>query len=78
MFMILMLIVFVVVLNIIFGLIMLVKDKGYDIVILWIMGVIFGVVMCIFFMMGVVIGMMGIFVGFVFGVVVCFNVECIW
>lgn len=77
MFMILTLIVLVAALNIISGLIMLVKDKGSDIAILRTMGATSGAVMRIFFMTGAAIGMVGTFAGFLLGVLVCLNVESI-
>ncbi|MCX2696284.1 MULTISPECIES: lipoprotein-releasing ABC transporter permease subunit [Ochrobactrum] len=75
MFMILTLIVLVAALNIISGLIMLVKDKGRDIAILRTMGATRGAIMRIFLMTGAAIGVTGTFAGVVLGVVVCLNVE---
>ena len=75
MFMILMLIVLVAALNIVSGLIMLVKDKGSDIAILRTMGATSGAVMRIFFMTGASIGTAGTLAGFALGVLVCLNVE---
>ncbi|MFL5019784.1 MAG: lipoprotein-releasing ABC transporter permease subunit, partial [Rhizobium sp.] len=63
MFMILTLIVLVAALNIISGLIMLVKDKGSDIAILRTMGASSGAIMRIFFMTGAAIGLVGTFAG---------------
>ena len=77
MFMILTLIILVAALNIISGLIMLVKDKGRDIAILRTMGATSGSVMRIFFMTGAAIGVTGTIAGFLLGVVVCINVESI-
>ncbi|MBA4784949.1 MAG: FtsX-like permease family protein, partial [Rhizobiales bacterium] len=77
MFMILTLIVLVAALNIISGLIMLVKDKGSDIAILRTMGAGSGAIMRIFFMTGAAIGTVGTFAGVVLGVVVCLNIESI-
>jgi len=77
MFMILTLIVLVAALNIISGLIMLVKDKGRDIAILRTMGATSGAVMRIFMMTGAAIGITGTVAGVVLGVVVCLNVESI-
>ena len=77
MFMILTLIVLVAALNIISGLIMLVKDKGSDIAILRTMGATSGSIMRIFFMTGAAIGTAGTFAGVVLGVIVCLNVESI-
>ncbi|GGF79371.1 MULTISPECIES: lipoprotein-releasing ABC transporter permease subunit [Rhizobium] len=77
MFMILTLIVLVAALNIISGLIMLVKDKGSDIAILRTMGASSGAIMRIFFMTGAAIGVVGTFAGVALGVVVCLNIESI-
>ncbi|MBW3098884.1 lipoprotein-releasing ABC transporter permease subunit [Pseudohoeflea coraliihabitans] len=77
MFLILTLIILVAALNIVSGLIMLVKDKGRDIAILRTMGATSGAVMRIFFMTGAAIGVAGTLAGFVLGVVVCLNVESI-
>ncbi|EXL09902.1 lipoprotein-releasing ABC transporter permease subunit [Aquamicrobium defluvii] len=75
MFMILTLIVLVAALNIISGLIMLVKDKGHDIAILRTMGATRGAILRIFLMTGAAIGVVGTLAGFVLGVVICLNVE---
>ncbi len=77
MFMILTLIVLVAALNIISGLIMLVKDKGSDIAILRTMGATSGAIMRIFFMTGAAIGVVGTLAGVILGVVVCLNIESI-
>lgn len=77
MFMILTLIVLVAALNIISGLIMLVKDKGHDIAILRTMGVTRGSILRIFLMTGAAIGIVGTLAGVVLGIVVCLNVESI-
>src|SRR5690606_26873487 len=77
MFMILTLIVMVAALNIISGLIMLVKDKGRDIAILRTMGATSGSVMRIFMMTGAAIGVTGTIAGVLLGLVVCLNVESI-
>jgi len=77
MFMILTLIVLVAALNIVSGLIMLVKDKGSDIAILRTMGASSGAVMRIFFMTGAAIGTVGTFAGVVLGILVCLNIESI-
>ena len=63
MFMILTLIVLVAALNIISGLIMLVKDKGRDIAILRTMGATRGAIMRIFLMTGAAIGVTGTLAG---------------
>ena len=75
MFMILTLIVLVAALNIISGLIMLVKDKGHDIAILRTMGATRGADMRIFLMTGAAIGVTGTIAGVVLGVLLCLNVE---
>jgi len=75
MFMILTLIVLVAALNIISGLIMLVKDKGRDIAILRTMGATRGAVLRIFLMTGAAIGVTGTLAGVALGVVLCLNVE---
>ena len=77
MFMILTLIVLVAALNIISGLIMLVKDKGADIAILRTMGATRGAVMRIFLMTGAAIGFTGTIAGVILGIVICLNVESI-
>ncbi len=77
MFMILTLIVLVAALNIISGLIMLVKDKGRDIAILRTMGASRGAVLRIFLMTGAAIGVSGTVAGVVLGIVVCLNIESI-
>ena len=77
MFLILALIVLVAALNIISGLIMLVKDKGHDIAILRTMGATRGAVMRIFFITGASIGIVGTLAGLVLGVLVCANIELI-
>ncbi len=75
MFMILTLIVLVAALNIISGLIMLVKDKGRDITILRTMGASRGAILRIFLMTGAAIGVAGTLAGVALGVVICLNVE---
>ncbi len=75
MFMILTLIVLVAALNIISGLVMLVKDKGHDIAILRTMGATRGAVLRIFLMTGAAIGVVGTVAGVLLGVVICLNVE---
>ena len=75
MFLILTLIVLVAALNIVSGLIMLVKDKGHDIAILRTMGATRGAVLRIFLITGSSIGVVGTLVGFGLGLTVCLNVE---
>ena len=77
MFLILTLIVLVAALNIVSGLIMLVKDKGQDIAILRTMGATQGAIMRVFLITGASIGVVGTLVGFLLGVVVCLNIETI-
>ncbi|MDB5566848.1 MAG: lipoprotein releasing system, transrane protein LolC/E family, partial [Tardiphaga sp.] len=77
MFLILTLIVLVAALNIVSGLIMLVKDKGSDIAILRTMGASQGSIMRIFLITGAAIGVVGTLTGFVVGLVVCLNIESI-
>jgi lipoprotein-releasing system permease protein len=77
MFLILTLIILVAALNIISGLIMLVKDKGGDIAIMRTMGATQGSVMRIFLITGASIGVVGTIAGFLLGLVICQNVESI-
>jgi lipoprotein-releasing system permease protein len=77
MFLILTLIILVAALNIISGLIMLVKDKGGDIAILRTMGASKGAVMRVFFIAGAFIGTTGTLLGVLIGVVFCANIETI-
>src|ERR1700749_5026675 len=77
MFLILTMIVLVAALNIISGLIMLVKDKGSDIAILRTMGATQGSIMRIFLITGASIGVVGTLVGFFVGLVICLNIESI-
>jgi lipoprotein-releasing system permease protein len=75
MFLILTLIVLVAALNIVSGLIMLVKDKGSDIAILRTMGATQGAMMRVFLITGASIGVVGTLVGFLLGTIVCLNIE---
>jgi lipoprotein-releasing system permease protein len=77
MFLILTLIILVAALNIVSGLIMLVKDKSPDIAILRTMGAARGAVMRVFLIAGASIGVFGTFAGFLIGVVFCLNIESI-
>ena len=77
MFLILTLIILVAALNIISGLIMMVKDKGRDIAILRTMGATRGMIMRIFFMAGAGVGVVGTTLGFGLGVVFCDNIETV-
>ncbi|OYY73571.1 MAG: multidrug ABC transporter substrate-binding protein [Rhizobiales bacterium 35-66-30] len=75
MFLILTLIVLVAALNIVSGLIMLVKDKGRDIAVLRTMGATQGAIMRVFLITGASIGVVGTMVGLGLGVLVCLNIE---
>ncbi|WP_026606120.1 lipoprotein-releasing ABC transporter permease subunit [Methylocapsa acidiphila] len=77
MFIILTLIVLVAALNIISGLIMLVKDKGHDIAVLRTMGATRGAVMRIFLITGASIGVAGTIAGFLLGLAVASNIETV-
>ena len=77
MFLILTLIVLVAALNIVSGLIMLVKDKGSDIAILRTMGATQGAIMRVFLITGSSIGVVGTLAGFLLGTVVCLNIDAI-
>jgi lipoprotein-releasing system permease protein len=77
MFLILTMIVLVAALNIVSGLIMLVKDKGSDIAILRTMGASQGSIMRIFLITGAAIGVVGTLVGFFVGLIICLNIESI-
>jgi lipoprotein-releasing system permease protein len=71
------LIVLVAALNIISGLIMLVKDKGSDIAILRTMGTTQGSIMRIFLITGASIGVAGTLTGVLVGLVICANIDSI-
>jgi len=75
MFLILSLIILVAALNIVSGLIMLVKDKSSDIAILRTMGATRGSLMRVFFIAGASIGVAGTIIGFAIGVLFCANIE---
>jgi len=77
MFMILTLIVLVATLNIVSGLIMLVKDKSHDIAILRTMGITRGAIMRIFMITGSAIGIAGTIAGVIIGVLVSLNIKAI-
>jgi len=77
MFLILTLIVLVAALNIVSGLIMLVKDKSSDIAILRTMGASQGSIMRVFLITGSSIGAVGTLAGFLLGTVVCLNIDSI-
>jgi lipoprotein-releasing system permease protein len=77
MFLILTLIILVAALNIVSGLVMLVKDKSADIAILRTMGATRGAVMRVFLIAGTSIGVVGTLLGFIIGVAFCANIELI-
>jgi lipoprotein-releasing system permease protein len=77
MFLILTLIVLVAALNIVSGLIMLVKDKGSDIAILRTIGASRGAIMRVFLIAGAAIGVIGTLTGLLVGMLVCMNIESI-
>lgn len=72
---ILMLLVAIAAMNIISGLVMLVKNKGRDIAILRTMGAGQGSVMRIFFMAGAAVGVLGTAAGLALGVLFCLYIE---
>ena len=75
MFLVLTMIILVAALNIISGLIMLVKDKGRDIAILRTMGATRGTIQRVFFLTGAAIGTAGTIGGFLVGLLICLNTE---
>lgn len=75
MFLILTLILLVASLNIITGLVMLVKNKGRDIAVLRTMGATRGNIMRVFLIAGASIGVAGTLMGFIIGVLFCLNIE---
>ena len=77
MFLVLTMIILVAALNIVSGLIMLVKDKGRDIAILRTMGATRGSIQRVFFLTGAAIGVAGTLGGFLVGLVICLNTESI-
>ncbi|MEM7268150.1 MAG: lipoprotein-releasing ABC transporter permease subunit [Pseudomonadota bacterium] len=77
MFLILSLIILVAALNIISGLIMLVKDKGRDIGILRTLGLTRGAILRVFFICGSSIGVLGTILGVILGVIFTWNIKSI-
>jgi lipoprotein-releasing system permease protein len=77
MFIILTLIILVAALNIISGLVMLVKEKGPDIAILRTMGTPRGSIMRVFLIAGISISVVGVMVGVIVAIVFCANIESI-
>jgi lipoprotein-releasing system permease protein len=72
---ILMMLVAIAALNIISGLIMLVKNKGRDIAILRTMGAGQGSILRIFFMAGAAVGVLGTLAGLIIGVLFCIYID---
>lgn len=77
MFIILSLIVLVAALNIISGIMMLVKDKSRDIAILRTMGATKHAIMRVFLITGASIGIVGTIAGLILGIIFCHNIESI-
>jgi lipoprotein-releasing system permease protein len=75
MFIILSLIVLVAALNIISGIMMLVKEKSRDIAILRTMGATKGAIMRVFLITGASIGVVGTIAGLILGIIFCWNIE---
>jgi lipoprotein-releasing system permease protein len=75
MFIILSLIILVAALNIISGMMMLVKDKGRDIAILRTMGATKGAMMRVFLITGASIGVVGTLAGLVLGILFCWKID---
>jgi lipoprotein-releasing system permease protein len=75
MFLVLTMIILVAALNIISGLIMLVKDKSHDIAILRTMGATKGAIQRVFLITGATIGVVGTVLGLGLGTVICLNAE---
>jgi lipoprotein-releasing system permease protein len=76
-FIVLSMIILVAALNIVSGLIMLVKDKGRDIAIMRTMGAKSGSIMRIFIMTGSVIGVLGTLTGFAVGLLFVKNIKSV-
>ena len=74
---ILMILVAIAALNIVTGLIMLVKNKSRDIAILRTMGATKGAIMRVFFMASASLGILGLSLGLLLGVGFCMNIEAI-
>ncbi len=73
----LMILVAITAMNIITGLVMLVKNKGRDIAILRTMGATRGAIMRIFFLSGASIGVLGTIAGLIVGTLMCLNIGAI-
>lgn len=74
---ILMILVAIAALNVITGLIMLVKNKSRDIAILRTIGATRGAIMRVFFMASASLGVLGLSLGLLFGIGFCMNIETI-
>lgn len=74
---ILMILVAIAALNIVSGLIMLVKNKSRDIAILRTMGATKGAIMRVFFMASASLGILGLSLGLLLGIGFCLNIEAI-
>lgn len=74
----LLLIIVMGVFNLVFLQVMLVIDKQVDIVILCMLGLILGGVMQVFMVQGLLIGIFGMLVGLIGGIILIFNLECIF
>ncbi|MEL6297230.1 MAG: lipoprotein-releasing ABC transporter permease subunit [Pseudomonadota bacterium] len=77
MFIILSLIILVAALNVISGMMMLVKDKSRDIAIMRTMGATRNAMLRVFLITGASIGVVGTIAGFILGIVFCWNIESI-
>ncbi len=77
MFIILSLIILVAALNIVSGMMMLVKDKGRDIAVLRTMGATKNSIMRVFLITGASIGIVGTLAGLIIGIIFCWNIEAI-
>jgi lipoprotein-releasing system permease protein len=77
MFIILTLIILVAALNVVSGMIMLVKEKTRDIAILRTIGATRGTILRIFLIVGLSIGVVGTAVGFALGTAIALNIETI-
>jgi lipoprotein-releasing system permease protein len=73
----LMILVAITAMNIITGLVMLVKNKGRDIAILRTMGATRGAILRIFFLSGASIGVLGTIAGLILGTLMCLNIGAI-
>lgn len=77
-FVVLSILVLIAALNIVSGLIMLVKNKGRDIGILRTMGLSEGSVLRVFFLCGAVVGTLGTILGVILGVIFAWNIDSIY